>query len=1006
MSEQFVDVLLDGTSIRENLVSFRLQRPRNRATDSLTIRLGDFSLYSQFDFTLVPTEERLHVGTSTASPKTDGSTVGTNIFTSAGSDFTAEGVTIDDIIFVIESTESADLGGHEITVVGTTTLTSSFTFGTASSIRFIILKNQGRFFVEKPDVVESEEDIAIPSLWGRNGVARLTDPFVNKLTKTYTRKQNFSELVTELVTEAGMDASKVIIDIDDFVIPGNLLTVSNQVPLDVIINLCRKTNGYARSQKTGDLHIKKDIFHFGALPIAQALGDDEVRELQERNDYPTFGNRVLVRSVTPEAAQDVRISLSVETACTRGDGKSPVPARAVVTNQRGLPVPDGTAVEWNITAADGVQLVFTVSRGTTLTGEETFIDEFKRSQSLLTVSTEFPIKEVLGVYLKMDRRKQTNFFEGGSFQGTAITLGRELPFSNTQVAVDYVAGGITRNTIRSFAGVTEGTVNFVNASVGRIRDTVTLCVNNNRNLSLSLVADPSEVNLCPTGGQNVTITAAVRDNGETGQLVAINWRLLGLGSLSTSFSIVQNAEIESEMQTSQNLFTVNTRYPISSVVGVFDAEEGQGGTNLFTNSSQRTGSFEDRQIILGTNLPNNRTRVEIRYFAISVAQISYTAPLGETGPSVAFVVAEILDGTEFGIVEQEEILLNFICPDENGVVPGVNPATGLPTERRQLEPDCDRSTACARSSNIGSPDLATFTENVCKCLNAGQPCPNTEDECRTLCESDYNASGGLSSFLCSQEGQTEFCRRETGNRSLQALQDCRDGHKPATVDKCIERCLDHEADSDLTIDPEEANMDCGSDQFVQFTANGGGPPYTWETTNGTLDVSELTTVAQLRSNSNDGNFVSGTAYRKHRVWGKRCFPPFGGFCCWREHRNDYTCDDTALGGCEGGGEGINPACDGANPFCSSPSLSCGQDGDFVAGSCDPGQSCPNFPDNCELTCANLDKAYTCVIDTRTGPMIAADCNPCAITMDGGAIVTVTDSFGKQAMATVQINEDL
>ena len=179
MSEQFVDVLLDGSSIRENLVSFRLQRSRDRATDNLTVRLGDFSLYSLFDFTLVPTVERLHVGTSTASPKIDGSTVGTNIFTSAGSDFTAEGVTTDDILFVILSDNKADEGGHEITVVGTTTLTSSFTFGTASSIKFIILKNQGRFFVEKPDVIESEEDIAIPSLWGRNGLARLTDLFLH-----------------------------------------------------------------------------------------------------------------------------------------------------------------------------------------------------------------------------------------------------------------------------------------------------------------------------------------------------------------------------------------------------------------------------------------------------------------------------------------------------------------------------------------------------------------------------------------------------------------------------------------------------------------------------------------------------------------------------------------------------------------------------------------------------------------------------------------------------------
>ena len=988
MSEQFVDVLLDGTSIRESLVSFRLQRPRNQATDSLTVRLGDFSLYSQFDFTLVPTEERLHVGTSTASPKTDGSTVGTNVFTSAGSDFTAEGVTLDDIIFVIESTESADLGGHEITAVGTTTLDSSFTFGTASSIRFIILKNQGRFFVEKPDVIESEEDIAIPSLWGRNGLARLTDPFVSKLTKTYNRKQNFSELVTELVTEAGMDPSKIIIDIDDFVIPGNLLTISNQVPLDVIVNLARKTNGYVRSQKTGDIHIKKDLFHFGALPIAESFGDDEVRELSERNDYPTFGNRVLIRSVTPEAAQDVRITLSLETACTRGDGKSPVPARAVVTNQRGLPVPNGQAVTWNITSSEDVPIVFTTSSQTVLTVEETFLDEFKRSDSLLTVATDFPIVDVIGVYLKMDRRKLTNFFTGGSFQGSGITLGAELPFSNTQVAIDYVAGGIANNTIRSFAGVAEGTVNFVNASVGRIRDTATLCINNNRNLSLALVADPSEVNLCPTGGQNVIITAAVRDNGETGQLVAINWRLIGLGSINSAFSIVQNSEIDSEFQTSQNLFTVNTRYPISSVVGVFDADEGQGGTNFFTNASQRVGSFDDRQIELGTNLPNNRTRVEIVYFAISVVQIQYTAPVDEELPSVAFVVAEILDGTEFGIIEQEQILLNFICPDDLGT-PGVDPATGLPTQRRQKEPDCDRSTACARSANIGSPNLADFTEGVCECLNAGQPCPNTDQECRTLCESDYNASGGKSSFLCTQDGSREFCRRETGNRSLAAIADCNEQHKGATVDKCIERCLDHEVEGDLKIEPAVAVMACepGTQQLF-FSASGGGPPYSWSVSNPEGDPEiflngDDNQSATIRAPGN--GFVGGgpATINQSIEWTNSSGP-----CtiCNNIGCRAIRCDGSQFSNCLGAGCCPGRGCGAGDvPICKRP-----------------GQGCDGGVPECLPTsegCAESPNATFFQCDVRSGAQIAGGCIPCDQSMQG-AIVTVTDAFGNEAMATI------
>ncbi|KKL90473.1 hypothetical protein LCGC14_1904330, partial [marine sediment metagenome] len=66
---------------------------------------------------------------------------------------------------------------------------------------------------------------------GRNSLARLTDPFANKLTKTFKNETTFSAVIKDLVSDAGMDDTKVVIDIDDYVIPGNLLTISNRVHL-------------------------------------------------------------------------------------------------------------------------------------------------------------------------------------------------------------------------------------------------------------------------------------------------------------------------------------------------------------------------------------------------------------------------------------------------------------------------------------------------------------------------------------------------------------------------------------------------------------------------------------------------------------------------------------------------------------------------------------------------------------------------------------------------------
>ncbi len=341
---QYFNILLDGSSILEKIRSLRIERRRDRAVDTFTVELADFSLYSSFDFGLVPTSERLHVGTAKGAPKMDGSTSGSGVVTSVSSDFTVAGVTTDDIIEIINSKVPGDIGGWPITAVGTTTLTSSHIFGSAAGIEFIILKNQGKFFVEQPDVLEDKNQIAIPSLWGRNGLARLTDPFAAKLTKTFKNKTTFSAVVKDLVKDAGMDDTKVLIDIDDFIIPGNLLSVSNRLPLSIIIDLATKTNGYVRSKKSGDLHIKKDIFHWDGLSIAETLGDDEIQEMTEQVDFPEFGNRILVRSVLPESGQDVRVSLSLETSCIRGDGRAQVAAQAVVTDLKGNPLPNGTLI--------------------------------------------------------------------------------------------------------------------------------------------------------------------------------------------------------------------------------------------------------------------------------------------------------------------------------------------------------------------------------------------------------------------------------------------------------------------------------------------------------------------------------------------------------------------------------------------------------------------------------------------------------------------------------------
>src|SRR3990167_7633591 len=100
---QFLDILLDDLSILDQVRSMRLEHRRDQAMDVLTLRLSDYSLYSEFDFGTLPASERIQVGTYKGNPKTDGSTSATAVLTSLSSDFVVDEITIDDLLMILAS---------------------------------------------------------------------------------------------------------------------------------------------------------------------------------------------------------------------------------------------------------------------------------------------------------------------------------------------------------------------------------------------------------------------------------------------------------------------------------------------------------------------------------------------------------------------------------------------------------------------------------------------------------------------------------------------------------------------------------------------------------------------------------------------------------------------------------------------------------------------------------------------------------------------------------------
>ena len=151
---------------------------------------------------------------------------------------------------------------------------------------------------------------------------------------------------------------------------------------------------------------------------------------------------------------------------------------------------------------------------------------------------------------------------------------------------------------------------------------------------------------------------------------------------------------------------------------------------------------------------------------------------------------------------------------------------------------------------------------------------------------------------------------------------------------------------------------------------------------------ELTPVA--------GSVVAGTAYRAYRgSWGLACAAIMA---VWQ----DYTCADVATGACvqDATTSMSSYPCEGAQIHPCFEMPACAGSGSTTCHHV----ACTDYE-------GGLDNANSCsscaptpgvsrICDSRTAPMIAAGCAPCALAFQNGGVVTVTDSKGRSASAVV------
>lgn len=300
----------------------------------------------------------------------------------------------------------------------------------------------------------------------------------------------------------------------------------------------------------------------------------------------------------------------------------------------------------------------------------------------------------------------------------------------------------------------------------------------------------------------------------------------------------------------------------------------------------------------------------------------------------------------------------------------------------QLTIDC--SSGCSKFLVIADTDINSIGINTC---DAGDiditfvvP-PNTTrkicgwpagfgfggDECRKMPYVTGASGGSITVNSSGGNAQSTSSGRNSYNKGGSG------GGASGAVCTCVA------VNGALTIKSCNANnsVDCASSKKLNLKVCGGKAPYTWSKT-GTITIAPTTgAITMVTVPANAGSGVAGTAYIK-------------------QVRNCNT-----GGGCTGA------TCTTANPAvtaqygCNDQLISCGAYGgancatpDSVASVCCPtptactdgSLSCPNF--------LNTD-GYQCQLDTRTGPMIAANCEPCGIHA-GGSTVSVLDANGVTA----------
>ena len=120
----------------------------------------------------------------------------------------------------------------------------------------------GRFFAERPVFVVDPRSQLLRGIWGRSETARLGPPFAKKITKTWDSDTYLYDILDELISCAGLTFDQSYCSVDNYLIHGNSLQVTQQYPINILKNLMTLCGGVVTTDRQDHIVFRPVTFDY------------------------------------------------------------------------------------------------------------------------------------------------------------------------------------------------------------------------------------------------------------------------------------------------------------------------------------------------------------------------------------------------------------------------------------------------------------------------------------------------------------------------------------------------------------------------------------------------------------------------------------------------------------------------------------------------------------------------------------------------------------------------